>query len=926
LGQFIKILDFITKEKNLAGSISNGGGSGSGSGSDISRNQHEKNEMNARTVGIILTTWAVLENVPKEVSTKFFFMRLVEGLLPSVSNNNGSHGMEGKINVSVRLSIRRIRLLLMYTPPGSFSVLNYFCHFMTSDKICAEYQHSELPNSLSESSSDSAPGVVSPFSQILRVACAHGNRAIESDDVRTATDILRMVLYAIISKCNSMSYDDKKQRSESSVESYISVLLLQSVSMNAFDVCNYKFRRQAESFNGGEVSFEVGNDDPDTEIDLITAMEERSSFVINHILDAKDEFKRLPSEMFKLLLLLYFSNNNCSEIDGLPESIRTRLNKYKIVAMMMLPTLCESCSPTSLFMDDGLTSNGVLETFSLIISMISKKLQDDSDSFDSGHDSEETELSITSIVLSLLVAMLELGSGKRTEREEKELTAMLPPLESLTILTDTSFQNPTSTSVEEIERSQRSILKSEIAEMSSHAMALILSRSVPDKNSEDNLSVENMTASDFIMKTVNDSDTMLSSDQPPLRARALVQLRQIARGSLEELCKSYAKKEITPTPLIMELNNDDVQELDLGAPDHLVKAMLRVCLKALADIESYVYLASIQTIVAIADISPSCSMPFLVEAVTSGQVQLSSCASSQETMYLNSAQRIKVSEALIFTIRRRAEAIRNYSDLIMNSILYGKRSNKAISNEIGLATSTNIQGKTEIYFRGNDSKREGEFDEYAPPTDNMEEREVRVNTGGPVFDSEENDVVRAACISIATELVSTMHPSAVEPFCPTLTKFGINALRLDHSRIVRRAAALLCREIYSCALREIGNDSGQAKEASVRFTIALLQSGEELLSATLSRCISGDDVDVSSGDGDIVSSVKGKNRLFDPATVARCKEALHLRNTLSEDGVMDAIQIYLKSQGWDRNQPLSRLIARELNNQSKPSVMLDLAF
>ncbi len=916
LGQFVKILDFITQEQNLIASTNDSRGNG------INDNQHSNNEMNARTVGIILTTWAVLEHIPKEASTKFFVMRLVQGLLPSTSNTNESLEVEAKTESSIQISIGRIRLLLMYTPPGSFHILNNFCHFMTSEIFIADFQISNLPNVSSISSLYSASGVISPFSQILRVACSHGNKTIDCKDVRTAIDVLRMILYTILCKCNKNIIDSCNKEGEGSSESYISLVLLQSISMNLFDLSCYKFRRQPESLNGGGVTYEAVNDNSGMELDLIATMEERSSFVINQILV---DDKNLPSEMFKLLLLVYFesskaSKSDCSGSISLPKSIYTKLHEYKIVAMMMLPTLCERFSPASLFMD------GILEILNLIISTISKKIQNDrndiSNDIDGGYDSEETQLSILSIVLSLLVGMLELGSKKRSERDEKDLAAMLPSLESLTILTETSFQNPTNTAFEDTERTKYSILKSEIAEMSSHAMAMILSRSIPEENSDNNSSMENTSTIDFINKAINEAEALLSSDQPPLRARAVVQLRQIARGSFEELCKSDEKMNITPTPLITELNNEEVHEPDLGTPVDLIKVILRVCFKALDDTESYVYLAGIQTIVAIADISPHCTMPILVEAITSGQVQVSSFSSSAKKANFSAAQRIKISEALIFTIRRRGGAIRNHFDLIMNSILYGKNSSKAISNGSGLATSSNVQSETEQYFRGINDKQEGEVDEYALPSDNMEERQIRVNTGGPVFDLEENDVVRAACISVATELVSTMHPNAVVPFCPTLTKLGINALRLDHSRIVRRAAALLCREIYSCALREIGNDAAQITEADIRFTGALVQSGEDLLLASLNRCVSGDDVDFSSCHGGVVSSVKGKTRLFDPATVARCQEALHLRDLLGEDGVLDVIRMHL--QDHDESQPISRLIARELNDRPKPNLVLDI--
>ena len=79
----------------------------------------------------------------------------------------------------------------------------------------------------------------------------------------------------------------------------------------------------------------------------------------------------------------------------------------------------------------------------------------------------------------------------------------------------------------------------EIAEMASHAMVIILARSAPESHVNEDLSSANiMSSADIIKKTISDAETQLLSDQPPMRARAIVQLRQLARGPLEELCTS----------------------------------------------------------------------------------------------------------------------------------------------------------------------------------------------------------------------------------------------------------------------------------------------------------------------------------------------------------------------------------------------------
>eukprot|EP00957_Ditylum_brightwellii_P009387 709866-Ditylum_brightwellii.AAC.1 len=116
-----------------------------------------------------------------------------------------------------------------------------------------------------------------------------------------------------------------------------------------------------------------------------------------------------------------------------------------------------------------------------------------------------------------------------------------------------------------------------------------------------------------------------------------------------------------------------------------------------------------------------------------------------------------------------------------------------------------IQHQTHDYFRrGNesDSDEDEPFNEDTYET-MVEELQLRVNTGGPVFDTEEDDAVRAACISVVAELVSVLHPEVVARHCHEIVRLGTDALRLDASRPVRRAASLLCRELYACVLREI---------------------------------------------------------------------------------------------------------------------------
>ena len=194
-----------------------------------------------------------------------------------------------------------------------------------------------------------------------------------------------------------------------------------------------------------------------------------------------------------------------------------------------------------------------------------------------------------------------------------------------------------------------------------------------------------------------------------------------------------------------------------------------------------------------------------------------------------------------------------------------------------------------------------------------------MKTGGPVYDNEEDDVLRGACINIIAELVATMNPSAIANYCSILVNLGVNVLQLEQSRVVRRPAALLCRELYACSLREGGQYSVNMKAGDAEFTIVLVKE-DEILQATLWRCTAGDDVDVMYGDK-VIHSVKDQRRLYDPATVARCREALEVRQEIIECGFLDLVQLYVKSTKGADTQ-LDRFIEKELQTKS-PKLILD---
>ena len=119
---------------------------------------------------------------------------------------------------------------------------------------------------------------------------------------------------------------------------------------------------------------------------------------------------------------------------------------------------------------------------------------------------------------------------------------------------------------------------------------------------------------------------------------------------------------------------------------------------------------------------------------------------------------------------------------------------------------------------------------------------------------------------------------------------GIEALQLDHSRPVRRAAALLCRELYSCALKEVASNSGNIIQISnVKVARALVESEEDLMYNTIKCAIFSSDV--------------CKTNHYDPAFVSRCEEALHTRTIISDRGIFSALSLIVRNEDHDKDIP-----------------------
>jgi len=669
----------------------------------------------------------------------------------------------------------------------------------------------------------------------------------------------------------------------------------------------------------------------------------------------------------------------------LPTFLRRNLDSVKLAAMSMLPLCCEYCSPVALVLGqtplaskNKAESFGVLAMIQLVITSVASRQQaqleqmegndeisgispekvnsangeaacfqcmdytscdlslnssgvyllrrsenvgiDRKDGAESrpqkgeSSEDEETLLSICSIVVSLLVALLELGEERRLPKEEKILSSLLPGLQVL------SSPGGRKAGAEDT----LSRLESEIAEMASHAVALIRCRGTGQ--AADGQCRSSVAQKATVQERIRQAEQDLHSDQPPIRARGVVALRHVARSFDQQFDGSSTS---LTKPLIVEIDENMQSNGPNPSTSSILEQLVRLCVETLQDPESYVYLAAIQTLVAISDANAAKVIPLLGRAVSLGGIDFTGDASSFDGVHeltLSPLQRIKATEALLFAIRRRGEGIFIFGNELLELMLFGchapSQSQPTPQNgSSGVRTvASTMQVNTETFFIGGSAENaatdSGDIDVDAEE----EERRLRINTGGPVFDAEEDDLVRAGCISIVADLVAALPPMGLVRHCPTLIELGKQVLRLDASRPMRRSAALLCREMYSVVLREFDKDEN---DSFLSFATAMVSCDEEALHATLERCLSADDVDIVGGADDGTTArtavaVQGKVRLVDPATTARCQEALEIRSSIDGLGIWTAAKLLaISKKNQDMNDPATRAIIRQLQQTKK---------
>jgi Required for nuclear transport of RNA pol II C-terminus 1 len=596
--------------------------------------------------------------------------------------------------------------------------------------------------------------------------------------------------------------------------------------------------------------------------------------------------------LFRILLIAYIAPEGIAPAqheNGPPSLFRHA--HFQIVPLVCLPVLCEASSLEFLFEADG----GILEIIRLVLASVLDRLTSDSPRSLRRMSSEQSTgslfemcaqlalangivypedaenrrtasldeqdeivaadvemlLSVTSIVLSLLISILELGVRNRSYSDEAILQSMAPLLRSMSTRTSIGLSCD-----------DASILHDQMSEMASYAAALLATRAAPIRNPTSETSSPRAKS---ILDDLACAESDLLSSEPPLRARGMVALRKLVQSQDPYL----------PT-------HQHVPGHNQNWTDHLWK-VLQLSIRALSDHESFVYLAAVHTIVTVAEADPSVFVPVLGSVIATGRLSEKLCLN-----HVSVEQRVKLSEALCFTIRRRGSFGRELL-IVFHLLACGPKPLETGTND---DKTEAMQLATHEYF-----VLEEPFAEYVKEADDqavdMDEYwkgvDLRARTGGPLFNVEEEEVIRAATITLVAELLSVVSREVTASYCAILMDCCITTLQLESSRPIRRAGATLSRELYAALVREQDDllctlsDCSTTNSPRVPLSVAMVAGREDILCALLRRVVDSND------------SADNMGRLHDPATAARCQEALSLRDEAASGGILTAGRIVRES-------------------------------
>lgn len=840
-----------------------------------------------RSMAVIQTTWAFFEHLSQPTIEQFVFGSWASRLLLIDESTTGG----------IHETIRQVGALCAFVPPHSKSPLKFLrrAALATNDS----FRDSTL------------------LGQILRVVMVHnGERATAlsfavTGDAEQTLLLLTHVIYAGSSDASASASDEEEETARDKVVS----VWVSALGPTQWDLAGHSYGYKKLP-NTGERLVETIKVQKHRPLVTPTPMEEfaasirsttaRAEFFVEKILlvlaplsnsaTSSEEdvpssltLQGLPSRIFRFLLKQYLSRDDQAHNNG----------NMRLVATVLLPILCEKCSQEQLlFGDHRDNASGLL----LLIRQVLSELADARPSEDDDNDHRHGFLkSIAGILTSLLIALMEVGSKTRSKEEEDLLQSFLPTLQSLSVGTSDTYHPDCQNDRKD---------GAAMSDMAAYAMALIASRRLVATGGNKTPTKVPLSPEDRLQNILEEAEKDLGSTQAPIRAKGMVSLGRLARGFTGAL----TKEQNVPS-LIQELDESG-KELR-GVDEKManwIERVLELSMVALGDQESYVYLAAIQTIVAVGDLHPRRVLPKIASAIVQSQLRLGGSDTNNDNAHraasikLSQEQVIKLAEALMFIIRRRAVTDK-YVPILANLMLRGGSSSTlptetASKNDSSIIPDPQrndqqrIQQETDNYFAAgrfqNKETTEGAPDDETALTKKelWEEQDIRVKTGGPIFDFEEAEIVRSLRISVLSELVASAASQAVAPYVGTLTRLVIEALHLEgRSRIVQRSAALLARELYARVLREaldlsdaLGDIEDLSAKAVAPISIALVESDEETLSAALRAYGSGK------------STPNETTIVADSTVVARCKEAIGMRDEADQKGVFLASKLVLEER------------------------------
>lgn len=557
--------------------------------------------------------------------------------------------------------------------------------------------------------------------------------------------------------------------------------------------------------------------------------------------------------------------------------------------VVMLPMLCDKCPEERLLLGTATDSTGMLETFNVILNCAAAFVDHSYDQRAEKNTSEavynlvlannllcnfaasntlskakenvtdypflnEILLPTTSIILSLLIAILELGSKQRNKHELDSLKASLPALQ---ILSSPKVQY-------EQEDADCKRLHAEIAEMASYAALLVVACISKTERVQ---TVHEARKKRSLESIIEEAEKNISSNHPAFRAEGAAQLRLLAIGCLQERGEKLPRR-----VLIQEAS----EPLSTVANVDFLEDILRLAISTLSDPESYVYMAGIQTVAAIADLKPQTIIPIVSLTISTGNLKL---GVSSQKVQIPENDRIKLAEALLCIVRRRGAAIHQNTTQLLRMMIYG---NQQVDHKASRNYTSEIQEETHQYFL----ECADVTSDLTDGLDDMEQKKFLANTGGPLFEVELNAVLRSSCIMIVAEIVNVAFPNIIASHVNELVGLVTRALHLEKSRPVRRAVAFLSASLYNAAIRE-----AQGEFDTTSLLVEMVASREVEMESALVSSLSNDS---------------------DPSLRARCEEALEARSQLAETGAFSLAALYLEEQQLENQSPAVTILKKRL--------------